>query len=221
MFKCLAVAVSMLLVGACVTNTGSGNERDPLAGSANSRPEQGVGAGSRADAEPTPVSPKTGPRTIRDFFTLLPEKYFTLEGCDRETDRGCVRAREEYLKTFTEVEDVRNGYFKGGCDGAQSCIEMAIFKRPDETYLVGVGTFAEMMNEFYFLDHANGEWKDVSADVVPGFSRSCWYELPRYGTTMRVFEKRIVEKTNEFEISEKGKLLYSLAWKDGKFTRAR
>ena len=167
------------------------------------------------------ASAQTQPKTVRDFFTLLPDKYFTLEGCYPETDKGCKKARAEYLKAYTEVEDIANGYFKGGCDGAQSCIEMAIFKRPNGTYLVGLATSGEMMNDFYFLNYAGGKWTNVSVATVPGFSKKNWYELPRVGTTVKVFAKKIIEQTNDYEISEKGKKLYDLEWKDGKFERKK
>lgn len=170
---------------------------------------------------PKPAATSDGPKTIRDFFTLLPEKYFTLEGCMRESDKDCNKARAEYLKTFTEVEDSANGYFKGGCDGAQSCIEMAIFKRPDGTYLVGLYTSGEMMNDFYFLDYKDGKWSDISSTVMPEFSKRNWYELPRVGTTVKVFAKKIVEQGKDYEISEKGKKLYDLEWKNGKFERKK
>lgn len=162
---------------------------------------------------------QTQPRTVIDFFSLMPDKYFTLEGCFRETDTGCKAARAEYLKTFTEVEDIPNGYFKGGCDGAQSCIEMALFKRPDGTYLVGVATSGEMLNDFYFLNYAAGKWTNVSASVVPGFSKRNWYELPRVGTTVRVYTKKVTESGPGYEASERGRKLYDLIWKNGKFTK--
>lgn len=196
-------------------------------GSAGSRPANAVdsasGANSSAIATPaisTPVAlpAADGPKTVRDFFSLLPDKYFVLEGCEREKDKDCSKARAEYLKTFTEVEDIKNGYFKGGCDGAQSCIEMAIFKRPDGNYLVGVATSGEMINDFYFLDYTGGKWTDVSRDV-PEFSKANWYELPRVGTTVKVFAKKVTEKGEDFEISEKGKKLYDLVWRDGRFAK--
>lgn len=158
------------------------------------------------------------PKTVRDFFTLLPQKYFTLEGCFPEKDKDCRKARAEYLKTFTQVEDTANGYFKGGCDGAQSCIEMALFKRPDKSYIVGLATFAEMMNDYYFLEYKNGKWTDISAAVVPQFSKKNMYEMPRKGTTIEVFAKKIIETGDDYEISEKGAKLYDLQWKNGKFT---
>lgn len=170
--------------------------------------------------EPTPARAEGEPANVMEFFAALPDKYFTLEGCDRATDKDCKKARAEYLKTFTEVSDVKNGYFKGGCDGAQSCIEMAVFKRPDGRYLVGVATFAEMINEFHFLDYASGQWRDASADV-PDHSSKNWYQLPRIGTTMPVFEKKIIEKGSDYEITEKGRRLYDLVWKEGRFARQK
>jgi hypothetical protein len=174
-----------------------------------------------ANSPETSSAAQTKPKNVREFFMALPEKYFTLEGCDKAKDKDCKKAKAEYLKTFTEVEDIQNGYFKGGCDGGQSCIEMAIFKRPDGTYLVGLMTSGEMMNDFFFLDHADGKWLDVSATAVPGFSKKNWYELPRMGTTVKVFAKKIVEKGDDFEISEKGEKLDDLVWKEGKFTKMK
>lgn len=183
--------------------------------------DSAIAGGSDMAPTPTPETTSERPKTVRDFFALLPEKYFTLEGCDREKDKDCKAARADYLKAFTEVEDIANGYFKGGCDGAQSCIEMAIFKRPDGSYLVAVATAGEMINDFYFLDYTDGKWTDISVSTVPEFSKKNWYELPRVGTTVKVFSKKIVEKGDDYEISEKGKKLYDLEWKDGKFAIKR
>src|SRR5687768_13263611 len=58
------------------------------------------------------------PKTLREFFALLPPKYFTLEGCEPSKDKNCDKARAEYIKTFLEVEDTKNGFWKSGCDGA-------------------------------------------------------------------------------------------------------
>lgn len=156
------------------------------------------------------------PKTVREFFELLPQKYFPLEGCGAEpTKANCDRARVDYLKTFLEVEDTANGYMKGGCDGAQSCFHMALFKRPDGTYLVGLTTAHESSEQSYFLEYAGGAWRDVGARVVPGYGEDKVYELPRYGTTVAVYENRLVEGEGW---RERGGKLYDLAWKGGKFT---
>lgn len=182
--------------------------------------DSGAGNANLTYAANTETAAKAAgePKTIREFFMQLPEKYFVLEGCQGDREKDCNKAKLDYLKTFTEVEDTANGYFKGGCDGAQTCIEMAIFKRPDGTYLAGVSTFAEMMNDNYFIDYDGGKWTDVSASVVPQFSKKNMYELPRVGTVVKVFAKKIIEKGDDYEASEKGEKLYDLEWKDGKFT---
>lgn len=154
------------------------------------------------------------PRTVRDFFNRLPQKYFTLEGCEPKTDKNCERAREDFYKRFLEVEDIPNGYLKFSCDGAQSCLRMALFKRPDDTYVVGVHTLHEGDEINYFLEYKNGNWLDISSKIIPSFSKDLIYELPRVGTTIEVYNKFYPEP----EYSERGKKAYQLEWKDGKFS---
>ncbi|HEY8563029.1 MAG TPA: hypothetical protein VIL74_21815 [Pyrinomonadaceae bacterium] len=156
------------------------------------------------------------PRTVREFFTLLPQKYFTLEGCRPEREKNCDAARREYIERFLEIEDAENGYWKSGCDGAQSCLTMALFKRPDASYVVALKVEFEMGTDNYFLEYKNGRWYDVSRTAVPNFSKDNIYELPREGTTVEVFAE---EKTDD--IPERGKKLYSLVWKNGKFSVKR
>lgn len=154
------------------------------------------------------------PKTVRDFFNLLPQKYFTLEGCEPKTDKNCNKARREYVQTFLEVEDSANGYWKSGCDGAQSCLTMALFKRPDSTYIVHVLTEFEMGEDSYFLEYKSGKWFDIGTKAIPSYSKKNTYLPPRTGTTIEVFKKNFPEPN----FSERGKKIYSLVWKSGKFT---
>jgi hypothetical protein len=159
------------------------------------------------------------PKTVREFFNLLPQKYFTLEGCaDNPTKRNCDKARADYLKTFLEVEDTANGYMKGGCDGAQSCFQLALFKRPNSTYVVGLTTSLEMSENSYFLEYTGGVWRDISARVVPGYGEDKIYELPRYGTTVEVYENK---KVAGEDYRERGRKLYELVWKEGRFNHRK
>lgn len=168
----------------------------------------------------TAGDPMVRPKTVRDFFMLLPVKYFPLESCEASKDKGCQRAKADYLKTFVEVEDTANGYLRAGCDGAQSCLEMAIFKKPDGDYLVGVRADFEMGSDSYFVDYDNGKWTDVGGSIVDGFSKDNYYAFPRIGTTVEVFEK-LPEDSETASDSPKGKKLYDLEWKDGRFTRKK
>jgi hypothetical protein len=160
------------------------------------------------------------PKTVREFFNLLPQKYFTLGGCvDNPTAANCNKARTEYLKNYLEVEDTANGYMKGSCDGAQSCFTMALFKRPNGTYIVGLTTMFEMGEQSYFLEYSNGKWQNISTRVVPEYGNNKVYEMPRQGTTVGVYELKS-EKNSRKEpvLLERGRKLYNLIWNDGKFT---
>jgi hypothetical protein len=160
---------------------------------------------------------QTSPRTVRDFFNILPQRYFLLEGCaDNPTKQNCDKARREYVDTYLEVEDTANGYWKSGCDGAQSCLTMALFKRPNGTYIVALKKEFESGVDNYFLEYKGGRWSDIGRQVIPEFSGNYVYELPRKGTTVEVFEK---DKSSEN--GERGKKLYDLVWKNGKFSVKR
>ena len=149
----------------------------------------------------------------------LPDKYFTLEGCEPAKDKGCKKAREDYLRNLLEAEDTANGYLKGGCDGGQECIEMALFKKPDGTYVIGVTTTGEMSSNSYFLDYNGTTWTDISSKVVPGYSKKNYYQLPRFGTTIEVFGKQVSDEDADADIGDKGDKLYDMEWKGGKFVR--
>jgi hypothetical protein len=217
--KIFAVALfSFFAFYACDTGSPSSTSSPVQAASTPTPADTSAGGKKHPDLLGTPERVASEPTNVMEFFAALPDKYFTLEGCDRATDKNCEKARGEYLKQYSEVADIKNGYFKGGCDGGQSCIEMAIFKRPNGKYLIGVSTTGEMINDFYFLDYADGQWRDASSEV-PEYGPRNWYEFPRVGTTVSVFEKKIVEKGDDYEATEKGRKLYDLVWKDGKFTR--
>lgn len=203
---------------ACGSNETSAEKPVSQATSSQQQTNTADVAAKAPEPESTPARAVGEPTNVREFFELLPEKYFVLEGCDREKDKDCKKAREEYLKSLPSTVDLKNGYLEGGCDGAQACITMAIFKRPNGSYLVGVATTHEMGSDFHFLDYAGGQWRDASSEV-PEFSSKTWYELPRVGTTMPVFERKVTEKGADYEVTEKGGKLYDLAWKDGKFTK--
>lgn len=159
------------------------------------------------------------PKTVKDFFLAFTQDVFYIEGCDQVSDSGCRKARERYLSNYLEIEDTKNGYLTAGGDGAQAALVMALFKRPSGRYIVAVNQFGEIGDDYNFFEYANGRWKDISADVIPGYSRRNIYELPRFGTTIQVFAKKIIDSDGVIEMSEKGEKLYDLIWKDGKFTK--
>jgi hypothetical protein len=161
----------------------------------------------------------SAPRTVLDYFMLLPQSYFAIESCDTYKIRNCRPYKNEYLKRFLEIEDLKNGFLSGGRDGSQEDFEMALFKRPDRTYLVGLHVFGEWGDTYRFLSYRNNRWTDVSRTVIPSYRRSHIYKLPRVGTTVAVFERRNFDAENNQ--GEEGPKLYDLVWKEGAFFKKK
>lgn len=156
------------------------------------------------------------PKTVRDFFLALPDKYFSLDCC---MTMPHAKQKPEYLKRYLKTEDTANGYLAAYGDAAQEGMVMALFKRPNGTYLIGFYTYGEGGAEdtpwTVFLDYKNGKWTDISRSTVANYDKSKYiYELPRNGTTIEVFSKD--ENGPDWY---KGKKLHDLAWKNGKFIK--
>ena|SRR5438445_9269366 len=80
------------------------------------------------------------PRTVRDFFMALPDKYFSLDCC---LTKPRSKRKSEFLKRHLAIEDTANGYLSALGDGAQDGCVMALFKRPNGTYIIGFYTEGE------------------------------------------------------------------------------
>jgi len=149
------------------------------------------------------VAQTSQPKTVLDFYNLLPEKYFEADRAQRvsfmlDPKRGAV-------------VDLRNGYLYAPGDGAQSDIYLSLFKKRTGGYLVGVKFHAsDTQDETYldFYDYQNSSWVLVTKSVIPvNISAELKYVMPRYGTTIYVRNKRGP--------------LYDLVWAGEKFRLRR
>lgn len=164
-----------------------------------------------ASALSVSAQPRKEPQTVRDFFMLLPEKYFEVLCCLKQT-------KENYLERYLDVEDTSNGYMRGNSENVQGGFEMVLFKRPDKSYLVGLYSFGVMWDNFYFLEYRGGKWSNVSKKLVPDYGKYRWYELPRSGTTVKVFRRERSEQDEEnLTFGDRTEELYDLVWKNDKF----
>jgi hypothetical protein len=127
----------------------------------------------------------TRPRTVVDYYMLLPDKYFEAN-------------REQRLHWMLDpkrgaIVDIANGYLYAAGDGAQTDIYTCLFKRSDGTYLIAVdyndkNEVFETFLDFYVYNH--GRLRKVTKSVMPvAFNKLLNYELPRLGTTIRVTNK--------------------------------
>ncbi len=143
------------------------------------------------------------PETVRDYYALLPDSYFEGDLKERLT---------VMLHRPGAVVDIRNGFLHAVGDGAQTDVDVCLFKRSDRTYLVAVnyndddGVFATFL-DFYMFE--NGRLRDVTGSILPiPFDETLKYELPRKGTT-------IVVKNGA------GTTVYRFIWGGDRFTLAK
>lgn len=142
-----------------------------------------------------------GPKTVKDFYLLMPEKY---NSYTREE-------REEALDSTETFIDIKNGYIGSQIGQLGERFQAAIFKRPDGGYIFAYNEdgdpSVDVATKFYLLKYENGEWTDVTTALLPvAVNKNYHYDLPNTGTTIKV-------------TTAKGAKLYSLAWKNGKFEK--
>ena len=142
------------------------------------------------------------PHTVRDYYLLLPDKYFEADAEQRvkwmlNPKRGAI-------------VDTKNGYLLAPGDGAQMSLVVCLFKNHDGTYTIGVdASYSEDLtySRLNFYHYVNGNFVDVTKSIVPvALPEEHWYEMPRYGTTIRV-------------ATQKRRHLYNLVWNGRRFSK--
>lgn len=150
------------------------------------------------------LSTRLNPHTVLDYYRLLPNKYF--EASEEERIKWMLDPRRG------AIVDVKNGYLYAPGDGAQTCIYVCLFKKSDKSYLIAVKTHPPDTDEDTYLDFyvlKSGKLLDVTKTVLPvPVNEELKYELPRYGTTIRVRNKA-------------GRRIYDLLWASDRFTLKR
>jgi|GEM_PF-1173868 len=140
------------------------------------------------------------PKTVLDYYLLLPEKYFEAN-------------KEQRVKWMLEpgngaVVDIKNGYIYAAGDGAQTPHYVCLFKRPKGSPLVAVKSHPSDTREItylHFYEYKQGALVEVKKGVLPlKINENFRYELPRYGTTIKVSDQH-------------GRKLYSLHWSGQRF----
>lgn len=163
------------------------------------------------------------PQTVLDYYLILPSDMF------RNYPLGEARAEREAAIT---LKDIKNGYLQLGKPGEGESASLALFKKPDGSYLLGMETTLcalKCEQTLYFLRYERGAWYDVTGDVLPkiddsatearvkrelkaakifgsdNYAYQLLYQLPRVGTTILVSENWSKRKVAE------------LHWANGRF----
>src|ERR1044072_6283250 len=146
------------------------------------------------------ISVAQPPKTVLDYYLLLPEKYFEAN-------------KEQRVKWMLDpgrgaVVDLKNGYIYAPGDGAQSSIYVCLFKRPHDLPLIAVKSYDSETQDYSHLDfyeYRNGSLVEVKKGVLPvKLNENFKYEMPRYGRTIEVTDQR-------------GRKIYSLNWSGRRF----
>lgn len=166
---------------------------------------------------------KTAPKTVTDFFYLLPEDQFAPPEPQDGAKKQDLRA---YRKSIIKIRDDRNGYLRLESSNWEGWSEIAIFKKTDGKYVIGisnVGCGPVCSSANLFFEYENGNWTDVTDAVWPitdehlkaAYARhkiteddepGLVYELPRVG-------RKIQGRTD----GDREIVFFELTWNGSKF----
>jgi hypothetical protein len=148
-------------------------------------------------------------RSVIDYFNLLPslgigypatwqEKYQLLQA----NNHPIVDVRHDYLLVHPDSSPTE---------------QIAVFRTRNKTDLLAVSIpdFESDYNDFTLFRLQHGRLRDVTVQVLPMPPNTArfLYELPRFGTTIRVFR---------FDLeTESRRHVFDLRWRGGRFVRVR
>ncbi len=163
------------------------------------------------------AKPKT-PRTVLDYFDLLPKHFFEVEYSGSNTNRR-KWLREGFNPDIPannrSIIDLKNDFLRFPGDGAQGRLDIAVFRCKGQATIGVHNNFEE--GDLSFWRYRNGKFIEVTKQVVPvGFNSRNGYAMPRLGTTIRVFKSSFW-----FRFKPGMKPLYTLRWRGGRFHRQR
>ncbi len=149
-----------------------------------------------------PVAAQTPePKTVADFFHLVPERYIGYDLAFRER-----LLRGERRGT---VIDIPNGFISWNASDNPEEFEFAIFRKSNGKYLaafsVGYDSQFPQASRLVLLSYERGRWRNVTRASLPlPYNRKLTYKLPRQGRTIEVWD-------------EKGRQPYTLTWANDRF----
>lgn len=151
---------------------------------------QGVRAESISNGEP---------KTVVDFFLLVPEHYV---GYPLDFRQELVRGERRGT-----VIDIKNGYISWNASDNPEEFEFTIFRKNNGKYIVAFSSPGEaelFPPRFFLLSYDNGRWRDVTRQLLPvAYDKRADYKLPQRGRSIVV--------------SRNWRARYRLTWKNDRF----
>jgi hypothetical protein len=127
----------------------------------------------------SPLPPDTQkPRTILDYYIMVPHRYLQLQGADSRA------ARESAIS----IRDVENGYIQVRQQAGETYTALALFKRPDGAHVVGVETRSctrGCFSKLTLLLYENDQWIDITSDMLPAIDDGTLREILNHQITAK------------------------------------
>jgi hypothetical protein len=153
----------------------------------------------------TAAAQSAEPKTVADFFLLVPERYMPYYD---------LRFRERLLRGERRgaVIDIPNGYISWNASDNPEGFEFAIFRKSNGRYIVAYNSVGEDFNrepgdgaKLRLLSYEGGRWRDVTRVLLPvALDGRLGYKLPQRGRSIEV-------------MGEGGRKLYTLTWARDRF----
>lgn len=155
------------------------------------------------------ASAKIAPKTVVDYFLLLPQNagYFEVQKAQR---------KDQFFRYGTI--DIPHDYLKFPGDGHQPTLTVALF-RYHGSVAVAVRAEGEGEGTLDFWRYRNGSWQRITKTILPAafrYNARHQYVIPRRGTTIQVLSKRAYDQEAQ---PGQTRHLYDLAWKNGRFVK--
>ena len=128
------------------------------------------------------ATPSRQPKTVADFFLLVPERYVGYP----------VDFRQELLRGERRgtVIDIKNGYISWDASDNPEEFEFAIFRKSNGKYILAFSSPGDpglYPSRFFLLSYDKGKWRDVTRALLPvAYDKRSDYKLPRRGRTISV-----------------------------------
>jgi len=180
-----------------------------------------------ASFQSTGAQGNAGPRSVVDYFMLLPAEHLSL-----------LEHAKKNRKSLIQIQDLKNGYLGLSTVETEGAAQIALFRKANREAIIAVSEFdcaPVCSGGLKLLQYKNGKWTDVTAQLLPqiddadilaAYNRvkavddeaqtledmpfTLW-ELPKKGTTLRLNLGEASSPSN--------KTLLKFAWKGDHFVK--
>lgn len=180
-----------------------------------------------------PNMAQTKLRTVTDYYLALPSGIYGIKGIQDPEFQGFendflfyVNKRNEsqskirkFRRSLIKIEDKTNGYLRLGSGKWNGWVEVDLFKKTDDNYLVAISQVEcgpGCSGDLLLLAYNHGTWTNVTKQAFPSTPSSevGYFKLPRVG---KIIE--LICGGDSTEGCKDGQILAEFRWNKAKFIK--